>query len=111
MSAEPLPAGARLGAVSLDARPSVPAHVVYRAFAHETVVLDLQTGLYHGLNPVAGRMLEALDGEETIRAALGRLVAAFDDATEADIQHDLLGFCADLHERGLIEVSPNGRPS
>jgi hypothetical protein len=103
-------AGARFGAASLEARPSVPAHVVYKSFAHETVVLDLQTALYHGLNPVAGRMLEALDEEETIRAALRRLVVDFVDAREADIERDLLAFCADLHERGLIEVSSSGRP-
>ncbi len=109
MSVEPLRAGAGFAAVSLEARPTVPAHVVYKSFAHETVVLDLQTGLYHGLNPVAGRMLEALDEEETIRAALRRLVADFADATEADIERDLLAFCADLHQRGLIEVSPSGR--
>ena len=44
----------------LSARPAVPDHVVYREFVNETVVLNLETGTYHGLNPSGGRMLEAL---------------------------------------------------
>lgn len=39
----------------LAARPPVPDHVVYRAFVDETVVLNLDTGRYHGLNAVGGR--------------------------------------------------------
>ena len=37
-------------------RPSLPVadHVVYRAFALETVVVNLERGVYHGLNPTAG---------------------------------------------------------
>jgi hypothetical protein len=34
----------------LAARPRLPSHVVMRAFVHETVVLNLATGRYHGLN-------------------------------------------------------------
>ena len=28
-----------------------PQHVVHREFAKETVILNLQSGMYHGLNP------------------------------------------------------------
>ena len=34
---------------ALSAR--IPQHVVFRGFATETVVLNLETGKYHGLNP------------------------------------------------------------
>ena len=39
---------------------TIPQHVVFRAFVEETVVLNLESGRYHGLNPTAGRMLELL---------------------------------------------------
>jgi hypothetical protein len=42
----------------LSASLRLPQHVVHRSFVAETVVLNLQTGKYHGLNPVGGRMLE-----------------------------------------------------
>ena len=51
----------------------VPAHAVYRAFPSETVVLNLNTGRYHGLNVTAGRMMEVLDASPCVREAVGRL--------------------------------------
>ena len=38
----------------------VPDHVVYRDFAEQTVVLNLRTGRYHGLNETSSQMLDAL---------------------------------------------------
>jgi DNA-binding CsgD family transcriptional regulator len=51
-----------------ETRVRVPQHVVHRAFPARTVVLNLETGKYHGLNPTAGRMLTAL--EQGLRAPL-----------------------------------------
>jgi Coenzyme PQQ synthesis protein D (PqqD) len=88
-------------------RPRVPTHIVYRSFVNETVVLNLETGKYHGLNPVGGRMLEALDREETVAAAAGRLAQEFGDVRPDDLERDICSFCADLRARGLIEVAPH----
>lgn len=88
-------------------RPRVPAHVVYRSFVNETVVLNLETGSYHGLNPVGGRMLEALDREETVAGAVGRLAGEFGDVKPDDLELDVCSFCTDLLERGLIELAPH----
>jgi hypothetical protein len=41
-------------------RPRVPEHVVHRDFQEETVVLNLETGQYYGLNPTARRIFAAL---------------------------------------------------
>src|ERR671938_504612 len=53
----------------LTARLRVPEHVVYRDFDDETVVLNLDSGQYHGLNPTAAAMLSAVDGAETVGGA------------------------------------------
>ena len=45
----------------LSASVVLPQHVVYRAFATETVILNLRSGMYHGLNPTGARMLAALE--------------------------------------------------
>jgi hypothetical protein len=108
VSAERLRAEAR-PSVTRDASPCVPAHVVYRSFAHETVVLNLRAGRYHSLSPVGGRMLEALESEATVGTAAQRLASEFEDASEAQIEGDLVSFCEDLLELGLIELGPNGR--
>ena len=81
----------------------MPAHVVFRAFPHETVVLNLETGKYHGLNPTAGHMLELLEQAETIELAATRLAEEYGrDADE--IRADLYDLCRELHERGLLEI-------
>jgi len=87
----------------LNASVSVPEHVVYRSFPAETVLLNLETGKYHGLNPTAGRMLEALEKTRTVREAAARLNGEFDQPLER-IESDLCGLCAQLAERGLVAV-------
>lgn len=81
----------------------LPEHVVHRAFAAETVVLNLETGKYHGLNPVAGRMLAVLEGGQTVQNAAQQLAAEYDQPLET-IEEDLCGLCKDLLQRGLIET-------
>jgi hypothetical protein len=88
----------------------VPAHVVFRAFPHETVVLNLDTGKYHGLNPTAGRMLELLEQSETVERAAVRLAAEY-GRDDAEIRRDLYDLCSELRERGLLEILPDdGNP-
>ena len=86
----------------LDGRFAVPDHVVHRAFAAETVVLNLKTGGYHGLNPVAGRMLEVMEETGSPREAVNRVVAEW-DVEQAQVESDAASLCAELLERGLIE--------
>jgi hypothetical protein len=88
----------------LDQRFRVPEHVVHRAFAAETVVLNLKTGGYHGLNPVAGRMLEVLEETGDPREAIRRVLAEW-DVSQEQVDADAARLCADLVERGLIEVA------
>ncbi len=84
-------------------RIRIPQHVVYRSLASETVVLNVQTGIYYGLNQTAGRMLEVLDRSADVEAAIVELAAEFDMPSDV-IREDLLGLCSDLEKKGLIEV-------
>ena len=81
----------------------VPQHVVHRAFPTETVILNLETGRYHGLNPTAGRMLEVLDETGAVRDAIARLCDEFDLSANV-VEPDLAELCNGLIERGLLEV-------
>jgi hypothetical protein len=91
----------------LEGRAAVPGHVVYRAFVNETVVLNLHTGRYHGLNPTGGDMLAELDRAASVRDAVTRLAETYDTPFE-EIEQDVCGFCLDLLDRGLIEIHLNG---
>lgn len=86
----------------LGARMRVPDHVVYREFPEETIVLNLDSGMYHGLNHTATRMLEVVQQQDTVGAAIETLAAEFGQPREV-IEPDLVGLCRTLEERGLIQ--------
>lgn len=94
-----IPTNASLLAVSV----MVPQHVVYRAFPTETVVLNLQTGRYHGLNATAGQMLEELERAGCVADAVSALAQTYDQPLEV-LERDVCQLCRSLLERGLIEV-------
>jgi coenzyme PQQ synthesis protein D (PqqD) len=87
----------------LASRLRVPAHVVYRAFPGDTVILNLETGTYHGLNETGGRMLDVLERSDSVGAALAELIECYDVAP-AELERDLRELCADLLERDLVEL-------
>ena len=85
------------------ARVVVPQHVVHRSFASETVVLNLRTGKYHGLNPTAGAMLEALERSGSISGASAAVARRFELPMQT-VEDDLRRLCSALLERDLIEL-------
>lgn len=87
----------------LAARVRVPDDVAVRAFAEETVALNLRTGRYHGLNAVAARMLEAVVDKDAAEAAVPGLADEFDQSREV-IERDLVALLRELSERGLVEL-------
>ena len=87
----------------LAARVRVPQHVVFREFPAETVVLNLQTEQYHGLNPTAGVMLTELGRSGSVAEAAVAVARQF-HRSEDEVRRDVLGLCAQLLDRGLIEI-------
>lgn len=85
----------------------IASNVVYRVFAAETVILNLETGRYHGLNSTGGRMLELLDRSGNVAEALTAFASAY-GKDPVDVEQDVRTFCRRLHERGLIEVALDG---
>jgi hypothetical protein len=79
----------------------IPAHVVMRTFAAETVLLNLKTSQYHGLDEIGRRMLDLLcetgDVDETAR----RMAEEYDEPVRR-IGPDVVDLCAALLERGLL---------
>jgi hypothetical protein len=90
----------------LEAKVTVPQSVVFRSFPTETVVLNLQTGKYHGLNPTAGKMLQALAEADSVRAAAAAVAAEYDAPVDT-VEADVCDLCQTLLDRGLVERSGN----
>lgn len=91
----------------LDSHITVPDHVVRREFPEETVVLNLESGKYHGLNETAAVMLDALEKGATPGEAAARIA---EDAGQPEerVRTDILTLVAALDERGLIRVGASG---
>ena len=84
-------------------RAVVPRHVVFRVLVSETVLLNIDTGLYHGMDETGSRFFEVLRDSTDLEAAVDVLLKEF-VAPRERIRADLLGYCSDLLERGLIEL-------
>ncbi len=99
MAPDTIPSTSSLLASSIK----VPQHVVYRGFPSETVVLNLQTGKYHGLNATAGSMLEALERASCVRDAAAAVAGDYGQP-RAVVEQDMCELCNLLLERGLVEL-------
>jgi hypothetical protein len=84
-------------------RAVVPAHVVFRAFPHETVLLNVRTGQYHSVDPVGTRFLEVLREAGDVQAA-SRVLADEYGQPLTRIETDMAAFVAEMHGRGLVEL-------
>ena len=91
----------------LAATVRMPDDVVIRAFAEETVALNLRTGQYHGLNAVAAAMLDAVVAADPASAAVPALAGKFDQPQEV-IERDLASLLRELADRGLVELGDSG---
>ncbi len=91
--------------ISLADRVRLSPSVAIRAFPEETIALNLATGVYHGLNGTAARMIELATAAETLAEAAAALADEY--GVEHDVvARDLLELCRALADRELIEASP-----
>jgi hypothetical protein len=75
--------------------------VLSRELEGEAVLLDLATGQYYSLNPTGRRIFELCNGEHTVPAIREILRREF-DATEEELEADLMALLSELESRGLI---------
>lgn len=87
-----------------DARFKIPEQVVTRQVGDETVLLNLVSGTYFGLDPVGSRFLELLEAEGSLAAVVARMLEEF-DATEAQLEADLLRLADEMLANGLLELA------
>lgn len=91
-------------ALTLDQTVAVSDDAVFRELNGESVVLNLETGMYYGLDAVGTTVWRAIEPKGTLRQALDRVVAEFDTEQSA-VEADLLDLAARLIEKGLWTAS------
>ncbi|OLB16883.1 MAG: hypothetical protein AUI12_07425 [Acidobacteria bacterium 13_2_20CM_2_57_6] len=91
--------------VSLAERAAVPAHVLVRILDRESVLLNLDTEQYFGLDETGTRMWQLVTASPNIEAAYQELLAEFDVEPEM-LRSNLMELLTRLVDNGLLQVIP-----
>ena len=91
--------------VSLTGRAAVPAHVLVRILDRESVLLNLDTEQYFGLDETGTRMWQLVTASPNIEAAYQELLAEFDVEPEM-LRSNLMELLTRLVDKGLLQVIP-----
>ena len=87
--------------MDLDTRLTAPPQVLSRLVGDETVLLNLESGIYFGLDGVGKSIWEAVSERKTLAETIDVIVAEY-DVSEQQAQNDVLEFAANLVERVLL---------
>jgi hypothetical protein len=91
--------------VELGSRVAVPRHVLVRALDKESVLLNLETERYFGLDEVGTRMWQILTTSPSIEEACRRLLDEY-DVEDGELRENVLELLDQLLNNGLLHVLP-----
>jgi hypothetical protein len=69
----------------------------------ESVILDLEEGVYYGLNPVGARIWSEIQEPAAVEEITAAILAEYDVNAE-ECREDVISLLQDLKENDLIEV-------
>jgi hypothetical protein len=90
--------------ISFADRVRVPDDVLISHLQEESVILNLQSERYFGLDDVGTRMLTVLSTSESIEKAYESLVDEYDVDNHV-LRQDLLALVENLLQQGIVEVA------
>jgi hypothetical protein len=88
---------------TLASRVRVNDNVLFQALQDEAVLLNLNSGVYFGLDPVGTRIWQ-LFAEHELLSEIAQVIIAEFDVAEDRCTSDLLALIADLENQGLVAV-------
>ena len=92
--------------VSLSDRVVVPTHVLIRFLDNESVLLNIETERYFGLDETGTRMWQLVTAAPKIEVAYQQLLDEYD--VEAGLlRSNLTELLERLVENGLLEITPS----
>ena len=90
--------------MNLESRLEISPDVVAREVGEETMLLDLASGTYFGLDAVGGRVWQALDAGASLTEACDRIEGDF-EVTRVQLEADVLALIGQIVEQGLATVA------
>jgi len=89
--------------MNLTDKPTIPAQVMARQVGDETVILDLGSGTYFGLDPVGARIWQLIGEGKTLGEICDTMLDEYDVTREA-LEHDVMELVARLLEQKLVSI-------
>lgn len=84
---------------------AIPEHVLSNNLGDETVLLNLQTGIYYGLDPVGSRIWALIQKHGKLGTLHALLLDQY-EATSEQMWTDLVALLAQMRQKGLVECQP-----
>ena len=89
--------------VTLNDTARIPERVTFRRVRDEMALLDLESGVYFGLDETGARIWELLAEHGKLQAVAEQMEREYDVPAQ-QLRDDLLRLAEDLKAKGLIEV-------
>ena len=91
-------------ACSLDDALTIAADVMFSRLNDETVLLDLKSGTYFGLNDVGTRVWELVERGQPLATIVDTLAEEY-AAEHAELARDVLNLADELLNRRLVQLA------
>ncbi|HEU4711410.1 MAG TPA: PqqD family protein [Pyrinomonadaceae bacterium] len=92
-----------ISSISFSDRVRVPDEVLISNLQDESVILNLNSERYFGLDDVGTRMLTVLNNSDSIEAAYESLAAEYDVDRQV-LRNDLRALIENLLQQGLVTI-------
>jgi len=89
----------------VSARVVVQPSVIYRDVSGEFVLLNLQSGVYYGLDPIGSRMWQLLMDERDVDEVCSIMVDEYETSSDV-LRADIDRLVNELAEKGLVSIQP-----
>jgi hypothetical protein len=89
--------------MNLTDKPTIPSQVMARQVGDETVILDLGSGTYFGLDPVGARIWQLMGEGRTFGEICDTLLDEYDVARET-LERDVIELADKLLAQKLISI-------
>lgn len=91
--------------MNLSDKITIPSQVLARQVGDETVILDLESGIYYGLDPVGARIWQLLAEGRSLHEVCDVMLVEY-NVTPEDLERDVLKLVGDLSAQKLISTVP-----
>lgn len=90
--------------ITLSTRITIPEDVFFQDLQGESVILEVKSGKYFGLDETGTRIWHLLSEHKNLQAAYDAMLAEY-DVDPAQLQSDLTALVQKLVEKNLLQIA------